>query len=159
MFCFLKKKLDLLLVLIEYVPYGDLLGYLRKSRHLEDNYFKDPDIKPQTSLTSQQLMKFSWQVADGMHYLSSKNVSWFLYTSKFAVSAVIDARDTLFLSILMKIFMWMKYTWMQVTWVWTFLILWGIPLLCGLVTAIIKLFVWKDLKLPLHQSFLFRCKQ
>ena len=77
-----------MLVLIEYVPYGDLLGYLRKSRQLEDNYFKDPDIKPQTSLTSQQLMKFSWQVADGMHYLSSKNVSWFLYTSKFAVSAV-----------------------------------------------------------------------
>ncbi|CAH3161302.1 unnamed protein product, partial [Pocillopora meandrina] len=65
---------DPLLVLIEYVPYGDLLGYLRKSRHLEDNYFKDPDIKPQTSLTSQQLMKFSWQVADGIHYLSSKNI-------------------------------------------------------------------------------------
>nr|XP_058945534.1 hemicentin-1-like isoform X2 [Pocillopora verrucosa] len=65
---------DPLLVLIEYVPYGDLLGYLRKSRHLEDNYFKDPDIKPQTSLTSRQLMKFSWQVADGMHYLSSKNI-------------------------------------------------------------------------------------
>ncbi|CAH3161296.1 unnamed protein product, partial [Pocillopora meandrina] len=65
---------DPLLVLIEYVPYGDLLGYLRKSRQLEDNYFKDPDIKPQTSLTSQQLMKFSWQVADGMHYLSSKNI-------------------------------------------------------------------------------------
>ena len=71
--------LDPLLVLIEYVPYGDLLGYLRKSRQLEDNYFKDPDIKPQTSLTSQQLMKFSWQVADGMHYLSSKNVSRFKY--------------------------------------------------------------------------------
>ena len=65
-----------LLVLIEYVPYGDLLGYLRKSRGLNDTYFKDPDIKPQTSLTSQQLMKFSWQVADGMSYLSSRSVSW-----------------------------------------------------------------------------------
>ena len=64
-----------LLVLIEYVPYGDLLGYLRKSRGLNDTYFKDPDIKPQTSLTSQQLMKFSWQVADGMSYLSSRSVS------------------------------------------------------------------------------------
>ena len=64
-----------LLVLIEYVPYGDLLGYLRKSRGLNDTYFKDPDIKPQTSLTSQQLMKFSWQVADGMSYLSSRAVS------------------------------------------------------------------------------------
>ena len=62
-------------VLIEYVPYGDLLGYLRKSRGLNDTYFKDPDIKPQTSLTSQQLMKFSWQVADGMSYLSSRAVS------------------------------------------------------------------------------------
>ncbi|CAH3149108.1 unnamed protein product [Porites evermanni] len=63
-----------LLVLIEYVPYGDLLGYLRKSRGLNDTYFKDPDIKPQTSLTSQQLMKFSWQVADGMSYLSSRSI-------------------------------------------------------------------------------------
>ena len=66
---------DPILVIIEYVPYGDLLGYLRKSRGLKDTYYKDPDVKPQTSLTSQQLMKFSWQVADGMNYLSSRNVS------------------------------------------------------------------------------------
>ena len=66
---------DELLVLIEYVPYGDLLGYLRKSRGLKDTYYKDPDIKPQTNLTSQQLMKFAWQIADGMSYLSSKSVS------------------------------------------------------------------------------------
>ncbi|XP_068734108.1 fibroblast growth factor receptor 2-like [Montipora capricornis] len=58
-----------LLVLTEYVPYGDLLGYLRNSRGLHDTYYKDPDIKPQTSLTSQQLMKFAWQIADGMKYL------------------------------------------------------------------------------------------
>ena len=38
-------------------------------------YYKDPDIKPQTNLTSQQLMKFAWQIADGMSYLSSKSVS------------------------------------------------------------------------------------
>ena len=64
-----------LLVLIEYVPFGDLLGYLRKSRGLNDTYYKDPDIKPQTNLTSEQLMKFAWQIADGMSYLSSKFVS------------------------------------------------------------------------------------
>ena len=63
------------MVLIEYVPYGDLLGYLRKSRGLNDTYFEDPDIKPQTNLTSEQLMKFAWQVADGMSYLSSISVS------------------------------------------------------------------------------------
>ena len=65
-------------MLIEYVPYGDLLGYLRKSRGLNDTYYKDPDIKPQTSLTSQQLMKFAWQIADGMSYLSSRSVSVFI---------------------------------------------------------------------------------
>ena len=62
-------------MLIEYVPYGDLLGYLRKSRGLNDTYYKDPDIKPKTSLTSQQLMKFAWQIADGMSYLSLKKAS------------------------------------------------------------------------------------
>ena len=68
-------SLEQLLVLIEYVPFGDLLGYLRKSRGLKDTYYKDPDIKPQTNLTSQQLLKFAWQIADGMSYLSSKSVS------------------------------------------------------------------------------------
>ncbi|XP_068685633.1 proto-oncogene tyrosine-protein kinase receptor Ret-like isoform X2 [Montipora foliosa] len=71
------------LVLIEYVPYGDLLGYLRKSRGLHDTYYKDPDIKSQTTLTSQQLMKFAWQIADGMKYLSSRSgrlpVKWTAY--------------------------------------------------------------------------------
>ena len=63
-----------MLVLIEYVPFGDLLGYLRKSRGLEDTYFEDPDVKPLTSLTAEQLMRFAWQVADGMLYLSSRKV-------------------------------------------------------------------------------------
>ena len=72
--------LEPLLVLIEYVPYGDLLGYLRKSRGVNDTYYKDPDIKPQTSLTSQQLMKFAWQIADGMSYLSSNYVCNILST-------------------------------------------------------------------------------
>ena len=62
-------------MLIEYVPYGDLLGYLRKSRGLNDTYYKDPDIKPKTSLTSQHLMKFAWEIADGMSYLSLRKAS------------------------------------------------------------------------------------
>ena len=56
-------------VLIEYVPYGDLLGYLRKSRWLKDTYCNDPDIKPRTSLMPQQLMKFAWQIADAYDYV------------------------------------------------------------------------------------------
>ena len=75
-------------MLIEYVPYGDLLGYLRKSRGLNDTYYKDPDIKPQTGLTSQQLMKFAWQIADGMSYLSSRSVSLgiLIYNVNFALN-------------------------------------------------------------------------
>ena len=48
------------MVIVEYVPYGDLLGYLRKSRGLNDTYYKDPDVKPRTNLTSEQLIKFAW---------------------------------------------------------------------------------------------------
>jgi len=47
------------MVLIEYVPYGDLLGFLRRSLGMNDTYYNDPDVKPQTTLTSQQLMKFA----------------------------------------------------------------------------------------------------
>lgn len=70
--------LDPLLVLIEYVPYGDLLGYLRKSRGLNDTYFNNPDRKPETNLTSKQLMRFARQIADGMAYLSSRKVEIFI---------------------------------------------------------------------------------
>ena len=74
------------MVIIEYVPYGDLLGYLRKSRGLNDTYYKDPDVKPKTNLTSQQLMKFAWQVADGMNYLSTKKASKVIVDSVFHLS-------------------------------------------------------------------------
>jgi len=67
-------KSEPLLVLIEYVPFGDLLGYLRKSRGLNDTYFKDPDVNSQTSLTADQLIRFAWPIADGMCYLSSKKI-------------------------------------------------------------------------------------
>ena len=39
--------LDPLLVLIEYIPYGDLLGYLRKSRRLNDNLLRRPGYQAQ----------------------------------------------------------------------------------------------------------------
>lgn len=67
-------KSDPLMVIIEYVPFGDLLGYLRKSRGLDDTYYNHLDAKPHTNLTSQQLMKMAWQIADGMSYLSSRNI-------------------------------------------------------------------------------------
>ena len=71
---FIVSTIEPIMVIIEYVPYGDLLGYLRKGRGLNDTYYKDPDVKPRTNLTSQQLIKFAWQVADGMEYLSNRKV-------------------------------------------------------------------------------------
>ncbi|XP_067030266.1 fibroblast growth factor receptor 1-like isoform X2 [Acropora muricata] len=84
-------KSEPLLVLIEYVPYGDLLGYLRRSRGLNDTYYKDPDIKPTTSLTSQQLMKFAWQIADGMSYLCLRKV---VHRDLAARNVLVGERET-----------------------------------------------------------------
>ncbi|XP_067030223.1 uncharacterized protein [Acropora muricata] len=78
-------------VLIEYVPYGNLLGYLRKSRGLNDTYYDDPDIKPKTSLTSEQLMKFAWQIADGMSYLSLRKV---IHRDLAARNVLVGERET-----------------------------------------------------------------
>ncbi|XP_015768031.1 PREDICTED: platelet-derived growth factor receptor alpha-like isoform X2 [Acropora digitifera] len=80
-----------LLVLIEYVPFGDLLGYLRKSRGLNDTYYKDPDIKPNTNLTSEQLMKFAWQIADGMSYLSMRKI---IHRDLAARNVLVGERET-----------------------------------------------------------------
>ena len=63
------------LVVVEYAQFGDLLGYLRKSRGMRDNYYSDPSIKPITSLTSKQLLRFAWEISDGMEYLSMKKVN------------------------------------------------------------------------------------
>ena len=63
------------LAVVEYAQFGDLLGYLRKSRGMRDNYYSDPSIKPITSLTSKQLLKFAWEISDGMEYLSMKKVN------------------------------------------------------------------------------------
>ena len=60
--------------MVEYAQYGDVLGYLRKSRGVRDNYYSDPSIQPRTSLTSKQLLKFAWEISDGMDYLSKKKV-------------------------------------------------------------------------------------
>lgn len=63
------------MVMFEYIPYGDLLGFLRKSRGLNDNYYKDPDVNPSSSLTSEQLLKFAREIADGMAFLAANKVS------------------------------------------------------------------------------------
>ena len=70
------------MVMFEYIPYGDLLGFLRKSRGLSDNYYKDPDVKPSSSLSSKQLLKFAREIADGMAFLAANKVLFFLFENK-----------------------------------------------------------------------------
>ena len=62
------------LIVVEYARYGDLLGYLRKSRRVHDDYYSDPSVKPCSELTSRNLLKFAWEISDGMDYLSIKKV-------------------------------------------------------------------------------------
>lgn len=62
------------LVVVEYAQYGDLLGYVRKSRGVRDNYYSDPSVEPRTNLTSKQLLRFAWQISDGMDYLSKRKI-------------------------------------------------------------------------------------
>ena len=57
----------------EYLPYGDLLGYLRKSRGHEDKY-NTGEKRPNSRLTEKDLVSFAWMIADGMNYLSTMKV-------------------------------------------------------------------------------------
>ena len=60
--------------MLEYLPYGDLLGYLRKSRGIEDAY-NTGERRPSSALTEKDLLSFAWMIADGMNYLSTMEVN------------------------------------------------------------------------------------
>ena len=61
------------MLILEYVAYGDLLGYLRKSRGMEDKYYSCSESCEQ-EVTSYELLSFAQQVASGMSFLASKKV-------------------------------------------------------------------------------------
>ena len=65
---------DPLLIVLEYLPYGDLLGYLRKSRGHSDSYHSG-EKKPTSKLTANDLLSFAWMIADGMNYLAKMKVT------------------------------------------------------------------------------------
>jgi len=67
-------NLEPMLIVLEYLPYGDLLGYLRKSRGHEDTY-NTGEKRPNSRLTEQDLLSFAWMIADGMNYLATMKVN------------------------------------------------------------------------------------
>ncbi|CAH3161372.1 unnamed protein product [Pocillopora meandrina] len=77
--CVTKSEMSLLLF-YEYVPFGDLLGYLRKGRGLNDNYYKDPKKKPnQCYLGLKKLLKVQKIACMCFSRLTSKkpsSMSW-----------------------------------------------------------------------------------
>ena len=60
--------------------YGDLLGYLRKSRGIEDTY-NIGEKGPSSSLREKDLLSFAWMIADGMNYLASMKVNLKFFTT------------------------------------------------------------------------------
>lgn len=62
-----------MMLILEYAPYGDLLGYLRKSRGLEDKYYSSAE-SCQQEVTSYDLLSFAQQISAGMSFLASKKI-------------------------------------------------------------------------------------
>jgi len=58
------------LVILEYVPHGDLLGYLKKSKGETDNYYNLRSAAASQKIPTQQLYKFASDIARGMEFIS-----------------------------------------------------------------------------------------
>ena len=64
------------LLILEFVPYGDLLGYLKKSRGETDNYYNLKSAENPRKIPAQQLYRFASDIARGMEFISANQVSW-----------------------------------------------------------------------------------
>ena len=62
------------LVILEFVPHGDLLGYLRKSNGENDDFYdlKSKEVPPR--IPERQLYQFSADIARGMEFISAHQV-------------------------------------------------------------------------------------
>ena len=63
------------LVILEFVPHGDLLGYLKKSKGETDDYYYLRGAEVPQKIPTQQLYKFASDIARGMEFISAHQVS------------------------------------------------------------------------------------
>lgn len=60
------------ILIMEYLPCGDLLGYLRKSRGIEDKYHRGESEAAE--LSTYDFVSFARQIATGMTFLASRGI-------------------------------------------------------------------------------------
>jgi len=63
------------LVILEFVPHGDLLGYLKKSKGEADDYYNLRSAEVPQKIPTQQLYRFASDIARGMEYIAAHQVS------------------------------------------------------------------------------------
>ena len=63
------------MLIMEYVPYGDLLEFLRKSRGVQDIFYSCAETFKE-QLTDYDLLAFAKQIANGMQFLASRKVAF-----------------------------------------------------------------------------------
>ncbi|XP_078371013.1 uncharacterized protein LOC144654681 isoform X2 [Oculina patagonica] len=59
------------LVILEFVPHGDLLGYLKKSKGETDDYYNLKSEEAPQKIPKQQLYTFACDIARGMEFISA----------------------------------------------------------------------------------------
>ena len=69
---------------MEYTPHGDLLGFMRTSRGVEDKHHVGEGFVRE--LSNYDLVTFARQIANGMQFLNSKRVSRFVYKLVYQLS-------------------------------------------------------------------------
>ena len=62
-----------LYAIVEFMQYGDLLGFLRKRRGLEDNFYQTK-VDSEKPFNQDELIGFAADVARGMEFLASHKV-------------------------------------------------------------------------------------
>jgi len=67
-------KTKQLMVIMEFAPHGNLLNFLRSRREIYEATWRKTANNPDAEFTLADLVMYSYQIARGMDFLSSKKV-------------------------------------------------------------------------------------